>query len=100
MATIEFHPSAAEEAVAARLWYAAISPSLAGSFQTEFELGLGQIADAPERWAAHVSGTRAILIRRFPYLLVFRVRGEIVEIVAVQHIRRRPGYWRQRLRGD
>lgn len=100
MSTIEFHPSAAEEAVAARMWYAAIGRSLADSFQTEFELGLGRIADAPDRWTPHIAGTRAVLLRRFPYLLVYRVRSEAVEIVAVQHIRRRPGYWRQRLRGD
>jgi hypothetical protein len=29
--------------------------------------------------------------------LVYRMRGDEVEIVAVAHGRRRPGYWRSRL---
>lgn len=99
MTAVEFHPSVAEEAIAARQWYEAIARPLVDSFQREFELGLSRAADAPERWTPHIAGPRAVLLRRFPYLLVYRLRNETVEIVAVQHICRRPGYWRQRLQG-
>jgi hypothetical protein len=36
------------------------------------------------------------VLRRFPYLIVFREGMEGIEIVAVAHGRRRPGYWRDR----
>jgi hypothetical protein len=32
----------------------------------------------------------------FPFSLVYRVRHAEIEIVAVAHHRRRPGYWRSR----
>jgi hypothetical protein len=34
---------------------------------------------------------------RYPFSLVYILRGDDVEIVAVAHGRRRPGYWRSRL---
>jgi hypothetical protein len=48
---------------------------------------------------ASISGdglTRRALVARFPYQVVYRIRpGEIV-IVAVAHLKRRPGYWKNR----
>jgi hypothetical protein len=50
---------------------------------------------------AHDSPTgedvRQARVHRFPYRLVFFVEGESVLVVAVAHLRRRPGYWRERL---
>jgi hypothetical protein len=39
---------------------------------------------------------RRLALRRFPFGLVYRVSSSMVQIVAVAHQRRRPGYWRQR----
>lgn len=36
--------------------------------------------------------------RRFPYAVIYVVRSECVLVVAVQHAKRRPGYWKRRLR--
>jgi hypothetical protein len=35
---------------------------------------------------------------RYPFSLICIVRGDGIEVVAVAHGRRRPGYWRSRLR--
>jgi len=32
----------------------------------------------------------------FPYALVFRIRGDELEVIAVMHMSRRPGYWQER----
>ena len=46
------------------------------------------------------AGYRRCLIRRFPYALIYRPNdGEIV-IVAVMHLKRRPGYWIRRVRRE
>jgi len=37
--------------------------------------------------------SRRILLSRFPFSIIYRVTGHIVEIVAVMHHRRDPGYW-------
>jgi plasmid stabilization system protein ParE len=41
---------------------------------------------------------RKRLLKRFPYIVFFRIDAATVEIVAVAHAKRRPGYWVDRLR--
>lgn len=56
------------------------------------------IAEGPLRyplWRPE-SPYRKYLVRRFPYLIFYRLRDEYVEILAFAHARRRPGYWLQR----
>jgi plasmid stabilization system protein ParE len=96
--TPEFHPEAVEEARAARAWYAARSLEAAGRFMAELDLALEQIAESPDRFALYLGGTRGFLLRRFPYLIVFRETESTVQVVAVAHGRRKPGYWKSRLR--
>jgi hypothetical protein len=38
------------------------------------------------------------IVRGFPFVLAYRVLGDTIRIDAVAHMRRRPGYWRSRLR--
>ena len=94
--SVVFHPDAVEEAHAARQWYSARSLSVADSFLTELERGVESIALGPERWPSSAHGTRRYLFQRFPFQLIYRVKNERVEIVAVAHGRRRPGYWKVR----
>jgi toxin ParE1/3/4 len=44
----------------------------------------------------NLHGTRKYLLRRFPYAVIYRVTDEAIEVVAVAHGRRRPGYWKTR----
>ena len=41
--------------------------------------------------------TRRILVKRFPYSIVFIEHEGDLWVVAFAHQHRRPGYWRQRL---
>jgi toxin ParE1/3/4 len=36
---------------------------------------------------------RGVLVRRFPYTVIYRVRPRHIEIVAVAHDKRKPRYW-------
>jgi plasmid stabilization system protein ParE len=36
------------------------------------------------------------LVRRFPYVVVYRQIAARVQIVAVAHGKRKPGYWKRR----
>ena len=40
---------------------------------------------------------RRRVLRRFPYVLAFKVYGEELVVIAVAHARRRPGYWLHRV---
>lgn len=93
---VVLHPEAVDEAQAARIWYAERSQSAADSFLAELDYGIESISDAPERWPLFVHGTRRYLFHRFPFQIIYRVMNDRIEVVAVAHGRRRPGYWKSR----
>ena len=41
-------------------------------------------------------GTRRVPLRRFPYVVVYRERTEVSQVIAFAHTSRKPGYWRSR----
>jgi len=94
--SVVFHPDAVEEAQAARQWYAERSQSAADAFLEELDHGIEAVAQTPLRWPLFKHGTRRYLYHRFPFQLVYRVASDRIEIVAVAHGRRRPGYWKTR----
>ncbi len=58
-----------------------------------------QILDGPQQWAAGPYGTRRYLLKRFPFLLIYREMSESrIEIVAFAHTSRRPEYWKSRIK--
>ncbi|MEW6574258.1 MAG: type II toxin-antitoxin system RelE/ParE family toxin [Bacillota bacterium] len=93
---IRFHPAGAAEVEAALLWYAERSPIAARAFATEVNACVERVREAPERWPRYLHGTRRYLFPHFPFSLVYRVRNEEIEIVAVAHHKRCPGYWKSR----
>jgi plasmid stabilization system protein ParE len=94
--TIEFHPAADREIRSARRWYAARSPSAALSFVAELDRAIAKIAKDPQRSPAYLFGTRRVLLRRFPYIVVYRETPLGARVIAIAHGRRRPGYWKSR----
>lgn len=90
---LNWHPEALAEAEAARDWYAARSPLAARGFLRELESAGRAVAEAPERWPQYFHGTRRFVFpRHYPFALVYRA-GSPVQIVAVAHTKRRPGFW-------
>jgi plasmid stabilization system protein ParE len=69
----------------------------AGMFLEELDRAISQIGDRPRQFPDYAFGTRRMVLRRFPYLVVFRETEAGLEIIAVAHGRRRPGYWRDRV---
>lgn len=97
-AAVRFHPAAAGEAEAAFDWYAERSLAAAHGFRDELRHAVEAVALAPERWPRHGTAARRYVFPRFPFSLVYRLRGGDIEVVAVAHGKRRPGYWRSRMR--
>lgn len=93
---VRFHPTAVAEAKAAHDWYAKRNPSAAAAFMKALDAALTVIRDSPRRWPQHSHGTRKYLLRRFPYAVVYRIADATIQVVAIAHGRRRPGYWRSR----
>ena len=66
-------------------------------FLDDLDRAVDRIGQNPEQCPPHDFGTRRIVLRRFPFAIVFRKVVAGVEIIAIAHGRRRPGYWRERL---
>ena len=95
--SVEFHEEASLEYEAAFEWYFERSEPVASRFAGELNCAIGLIAEAPHRWPAGVRGTRRLLLQRFPFAVVYRELPSTIQILAVAHGRRRPGYWKQRV---
>jgi plasmid stabilization system protein ParE len=93
---VGFHPEAIAEAAATVGWYRERSDAAAAAFLAELDRAVENIAEAPERWPQYLHGTRRFLLHRFPFAVVYRWVGGGVQVVAVAHARRRPGYWKGR----
>lgn len=96
MVRIEFHPEAYTEAEEARSWYEAQSPGLGSAFVNEVQTAVNAIQDSPEIWPPYEYGSRRFLLRRFPFSLIYRHDKMKAQIIALAHLRRKPGYWKNR----
>jgi len=72
------HPEADEELEAAALWYEGRQPGLGDDFLDEFEHTLRRIVAEPERWRKIRADNRKLNFHRFPYAIVYSVRGEVL----------------------
>ena len=94
--SVDLHPDAVAEARAAFLWYSEHNPSAARAFIGALDHAISAIRDNPQRWPRHLHGTRKYPLRRFPYGVIYLVTDATIQVVAVAHGRRRPGYWKTR----
>ena len=94
---VEFHEEAALEYEAALDWYLERSLLAASKFADAISRGMDMIVEAPHRWPAGNYGTRRFILQRFPFAIVYREPPAAIQVLAVAHARRKPGYWKQRL---
>jgi toxin ParE1/3/4 len=97
-AKVEFTPEALREIDDAFEWYLERNSNAAEALMREVDSAVAWIARTPAVWPAFELGTRRYILRRFPYSLIYREIPDGIEVVAVAHHRRRPRYWRRRLR--
>jgi toxin ParE1/3/4 len=66
---------------------------LGKDFLDEYQATLLRIMAEPQRWRKIRGDNRKLNFDRFPYAIVYSVKGETLSIKAVMHLRRRPSYW-------
>jgi toxin ParE1/3/4 len=100
---VRAEPEADEELRAAARWYERRRPGLG----REFLAAIGAAVELVQRHPAGGSRVpkvkrtfpvRRLILRRFPYAVVFLELEAEIRILAFAHHRRRPGYWLRRLR--
>ena len=91
---------AAEELRAATLYYARQSRSLAVGFVEEAARSVTLLLVNPYLGESVGKKYRRLLLRRFPYFLIYQVdaKSQLISVISVAHHSRRPDYWRNRVR--
>lgn len=81
-------------------WYAAQAPGLGDAFLVETLRALELIEHHPDAWHPLTESTRRCRLRRFPHGVIYtRIDNDIL-VLAVAHLHRRPGNWRDRIKGE
>jgi plasmid stabilization system protein ParE len=92
-----FHPAAWEEFESADNWYRQRSPDTSIRFVAAIYDALEDIARWPQTWPSYLHSTRRFLLQGFPYAVIYREKESAVQILAIAHGHRQPGYWKDRL---
>ena len=93
---LEFDPEAIKETRSARAWYQERSLSAEMAFLAELRHAILKARETPQRWPKFTHDTRRVVLRRFPFSLVYRVKEDTVQVIALAHDKRKPGYWSHR----
>jgi hypothetical protein len=90
---VRLHPLAAGEIEAARRWYSERNPEASAAFLADIDAAMRAVFDAPHRWPRIHVRYRRYIMRSFPFSVVYLTLPASIEVIAVAHHRRRPGYW-------
>ena len=94
---LEIQPAALAELKSAVSWYLERDENAALNFVSEVDRALDLVIASPGRWPRSEHATRKFVLRRFPFAVIYREAERSIQILAIAHGHRRPGYWSERL---
>ncbi len=93
-----FLPEAEQEFREATRYYETKAPGIGLAFMAEVRRMVRSIVETPHAAVAVGSGVRKRVMSHFPYNILYAVEPDMIVIVAVAHQKRRPRYWRTRIK--
>ena len=93
---VRLTPEAQLELREATQWYADRSPSAAAGFVVAYKHARAQIADLPRAWPEVEPGILRVLLRRYPYSLLYCLESDHALVLTVAHQHREWGHWHGR----
>ena len=93
---VRWHREARFEAAEAASFYGERQPGLDRRFLDILEDALHRISRRPQMYPKVEGDIHKCRLPRFPYGVIYRTKSETVEILAIMHLRREPGYWKAR----
>lgn len=94
---LRFHPKVTDDLAGAIAWYDERGPGLGDRLRAAVDERLDAIAASPERFGRAFEDFRFARVKRFPYLVLFRIRQSVVQIVGVFHTASDPSKWRREM---
>jgi plasmid stabilization system protein ParE len=90
-------PEAEEDLKDAKTWYDKQRAGLSDDFLLCVEEAFDMIQQLPGAGLEVLPGVRRVLVRRFPYVVIYRAEVDQISILAVYHTRRDPRGWQTRV---
>jgi plasmid stabilization system protein ParE len=90
---VSFHRLAERELNEAAAYYEGEKPGLGARFLREVDRCIDSLLKHPEAGAIVIEAVRRRLVRRFPYAILYSIKPEVVRILAIMNLKRRPFYW-------
>ena len=94
--TLVFHRLALDELNQSALWYAQRSETAARRFGDAINQAGERVLREPQAFPFISDNCQRVLLRKFPYALVFRRTADNILVIAVAHAKRKEDYWRSR----
>ena len=98
MTAIRFLPAAETELLREVAYYAKAQTGAGIRFLSAVEAALVRVNHHPLGGAPSYKFTRSILVKGFPFSIVYRVSTHEVVVVAIAPHRKRPQYWSSRIK--
>ena len=96
MKTVKFHPDAESEMIDAARFYEDKQPQLGKRFLQAVSQTAEKISWNPSIYRKIENSISWSRVAAYPFAIVFREKENHIEVLAVMHIRRQPGYWKTR----
>ena len=96
MTALRFRPEVVDDLADAWNWYEARSAGLGDEFLGAVERCNERISANPALFATVHRSVRRALLWRFPFAVFFVIGDDVVQVLAVLHVRRDPGVWQKR----
>ena len=97
MTAVRFLPAAEAELLREVAYYSKARTGAGLRFQAAVETAVARAAHHPLGGAPSFKETRSVLVKGFPFSIVYRPSAQEVLVVAVAPHRKRPQYWSSRV---
>jgi plasmid stabilization system protein ParE len=91
--TPRFHPAARRELAAAMTVGEERAPGLGRELLAEVRRVLDLLCNTPHIGQPLDEYRRRFPLTRFPFAIIYRVKGDALRVLSIAHRRQRPGFW-------
>jgi len=93
---IVWDEEALREADAAAKFYQQKQSGLGKRFLDNLEDAASRILHRPYLYRQIEANIRKCKLPHFPYAVIYRIQADVIQIIAIMHLRQEPGYWKHR----
>lgn len=91
-----FHPQAKFELERSVEFYESQQSGIGLELLREVFSTIKRIIEFPNAYPILSENTRRCLTNRFPFAVIYQIKENEIFIVAITHLARKPGYWKER----